>query len=135
MIKPLSLAQDLNPNEQDDAKSSKSSNSYLESNKLNELYLKVHVQPWTSYSCKKKKSQVKTYIWASSKNRQRIKIVHVPLRRRLPQSLTNGGKVSLPTSTRSPVEGTKTKKNSLFHSLSNVGRDLIILQLEPQVEN
>ena len=42
MTKLLQTIQDLEPNGQDDVKSSKSENSYLESNWLDELYLRAH---------------------------------------------------------------------------------------------
>ena len=42
MTKLLQMVQDLDPSGQDDVESSKSENSCLESNGLNELYLRAH---------------------------------------------------------------------------------------------
>ena len=47
---------------------------------------------------------------------------------------TNQGREQIPTNF-DGVTSPKTKENSFFHTLSDVGRNLIILQLEPLVEN
>ena len=48
----------------------------------------------------------------------------IPLGGRFPISQVYGRNGSLPTLTRFPIQNLETKKNSVFHFLSNVGRDL-----------
>ena len=50
-------------------------------------------------------------------------------------SQCKGAKVSLPTSTRFPIQKPKTKKNSVFQFLLDEARDFIRLQFVPLAVN
>ena len=92
----LQTVQDLDLNRQDDVELSKSENSYLGSNKLDELYLGVCCSILDELQLQKEKAKLKhTYACRRmEKKKKRRKRDHVPSGQRRPKLLTNGGKVS-----------------------------------------